>query len=47
MLSLFFDGKSQKDQDQINNYYKEIAQAISASKRYQKQSNKASKFELD
>jgi hypothetical protein len=47
MLSLFFDGKCQKDQDQINNYYKEIAQAISSSKRYQKQSNKASKFELD
>jgi hypothetical protein len=46
MVSLFFDGTLQKDQDQIDTYYKEIAQAIASTKRYQNQSKKASKFEI-
>jgi hypothetical protein len=46
MVSLFFDGTLQKDQDQIDTYYKEIAQAIASIKRYQNQSKKASKFEI-
>ena len=45
-LSLYFNGDRQKDQDQINSYYEEVSKAISASNRYQKQLQKADKFEI-
>jgi len=45
-LSIYFDGDRQKDQDQIDTYYEEVAKAIAASKRYQKQSATASEFEI-